>query len=61
MRVLLSYHKVTIALETDKCKWMVDQIAKEIEINEVAFNLIFLHLVDNVISQVDGMDTPLSL
>lgn len=49
MRVLLSYHKVAIALETDKSKWTMDQITKEAEINKVAFNLIFLHFVDNVI------------
>lgn len=58
-RVLLSYHKVAVALEAKKDKWTVDYITKEFEINEIAFNLIFLHLFDNVILQVDGMVTHL--
>lgn len=50
-----------MALEVDKCEWMVDQLVKELNINEVAFNFIFQHLFDNVTHQVDGVDTPLSL
>lgn len=61
MRVLLSHHKVAVALETYKGKWTVDHIEKEANINEVALTLSFFHLVDNVIRQIDGMDTSLSL
>ena len=57
MRVLLSHHKVAIALEEDAVKWTPAQKAKESEIKEEAFNLIFLHLADSVIRKVDGMVT----
>ena len=61
MRVLLSHHKVLIALEVDDCKWSADQLARIEEIREEAFNLIFLHLGDSVIRKVDGMSNPLNL
>ena len=34
MRVLLSHHKVVIALEADAAKWTAEQKAKESEIKE---------------------------
>jgi len=61
MRVLLSHHKVLIALELDDRKWSNEQIAKTNEIRKEAFNLIFPHLGDTMIRQVDGMTKPLDL
>ena len=61
MRVLLSHHKVLIALESDDRKWSADQLARTDEVREEAFNLIFLHLGDSVIRKVDGMNTPIEL
>ena len=61
MRVLLSHHKVLIALESDDRKWSTEQSARTDEIREKAFNLIFLHLGDAVIKKVDGMTKPLDL
>ena len=61
MRVLLSHHKVVIALEVDAEKWIAEQKAKEDEIKEYAFNLIFLHLADSVIRKVDDMVTAFDL
>ena len=49
MRVLLSHHKVLIALKPDDRKWTEDQLARTDEVREEAFNLIFLHLSDSVI------------
>ena len=49
MRVFLSHHKVLIAFELDDQKWSADQLVRTNEIREEAFNLIFLHLGDNVI------------
>ncbi|XP_052193868.1 uncharacterized protein LOC127802200 [Diospyros lotus] len=56
MRVLLSHHKVLIALESDDRKWSADQLARTEEIREEAFNLIFLHLCDSMIRKVDGLE-----
>ena len=61
MRVLLSHHKVLIALESDDRKWSADQLARTDEVREEAFNLIFLRLGDSVIRKVDGMNTPIEL
>jgi len=61
MRVLLSHHKVLIALEEDDRKWSADQLERIEEIREEAYNLIFLHLGDSVIRKVDGMSNPLEL
>jgi len=61
MRVLLSHHKVLIALEPDDRKWSPDQLARTEEVREEAYNLIFLHLGDFVIHKVDGMNSPLDL
>jgi len=61
MRVLLSHHKVLVALEPDDRKWSIDQIARTEEIREEAYNLIFLHLGDSVIRKVDGMSNPINL
>ena len=59
MKVLLTHHKVLIALEEDDRKWSVDQLERTEEIREEAYNLIFLHLGDSVIRKVDGMSNPL--
>jgi len=61
MRVLLSHHKVLIALKEDDRKWSVDQLARIEEIKEETYNLIFLYLGDSVIRKVDGMSNPLDL
>ena len=61
MRVLLSHHKVLIALELDDRKWSDEQTTRTNEIREEAFNLIFLHLEDIVIRKVDDMTNPLNL
>ena len=61
MRVLLSHHKVLVALEPDDRKWSIEQIARTEEIREEAYNLIFLHLGDSVIRKVDGMSNPIDL
>ena len=61
MRVLLSHHKVLIALESDDGKWSTEQSARTDEIREEAFNLIFLHLGDVVIRKVNDMTNPLDL
>ena len=61
MRVLLSHHKVLIALESDDRKWSPNQLARTEEVREEAYNLIFLHLGDSVICKVDGMNSPLDL
>ena len=61
MRVLLSHHKVLIALEPDDQKWSDEQTTRTDEIREEAFNLIFLHLGDAVIRKVDGMTNPFDL
>ena len=61
MRVLLSYHKVLIALEPNDRKWSVDQLARTDEVREEAYNLIFLYLDDSVIRKVNGMNTPIEL
>ena len=61
MRVLLSHHKVLIALEPDDKKWTADQLARTDEVREEAFNLIFLHLGHSVIRKVDGMTYPIAL
>lgn len=50
-----------MALEEDKGKQIVDQLAKGSDIDEITFNLIFLHLFDDVIHQIDGMVTSLTL
>ena len=52
---------MVIALEVDAEKWIAEQKAKEDEIKEHAFNLIFLHLADSVIRKVDDMVTALDL
>ena len=54
MTVLLSHHKVFIALEPNDRKWTGDQLARTNELREETFNLIFLHLGDSVIRKVDG-------
>ena len=46
---------MVITLEVDVTKWTAEQKAKELEIKEEAFNLIFLHLANSVIHKVDGM------
>ena len=46
MKVLLSHHKVLIALNKDEDKWTAAQKSKASEIREEAYNLIFLHLAD---------------
>ena len=61
MKVLLSHHKVLIALEPDDRKWTANQIARTDEVREEAYNLIFLHLGDSVIRKVDGMNTSIDL
>ena len=61
MRVLLSHHKVLIILEPYNRKWSIDHIARTEEIREEAYNLIFLHLGDNVIRKVNGMSNPIDL
>ena len=61
IRVLLSHHKVAYALVADIMKGLTDQLAKKLEVNEMTYNLIFLHLADSVIRKVDGMNTPLEL
>ena len=61
MRVLLSHHKVLIALEPNDIKWFTKQSARTDEIRDEAFNLIFLYLGDTVIRKVDGMTNPLDL
>ena len=61
MRVLLSHHKVLIALEPNDRKWSDEQTVRTNEIREEAFNLIFLHLGDAVIRKVDGMTNPFDL
>ena len=60
-RVMLSHHKVFIALEPDDRKQTVDQLAGTNEVREEAYNLISLHLGDNVIRKVDGINTPINL
>ena len=61
MRILLSHHKVLIALETDERKWTAEQLARANKVREEAFDLIFLHLGDSVIHKVDDMNTPIEL
>ena len=61
MRILLSHHKVLLALEPDDRKWSVDKLARTDEIREKTYNLIFLHLGDSVIRKVDGMNTLIEL
>ena len=61
MRVLLSHHKVALALEEDPEKWPKMEKETKDEILEEAYNLIFLHLGDSVIRKVDGMDTAIQL
>lgn len=61
MKELLYHHKAVIALQADRSKWNSKQKQKESEIKEQAYDLMFLHLADIVISKVDGMDTPFDL
>ena len=60
MKVYLSHHKVLIALEEDEAKWSAEQKAKASDIREEAINLIFLHVADFVIRNVNGKETFLS-
>ena len=59
--MLLSQHKVLIALEEDDRKWSAEQLERIEEIRDEAYNLFFLHLDDSVIRKVDGMSNPLDL
>ena len=61
MRVLLSHHKVALALEPDPEKWPKMEKETKDEILKEAYNLIFLHLGDSVIRKVDGMHTAIQL
>ena len=61
MKVLLSLHKVHWALEKELEKWPEAIQAKKAEVDEEAFNLLFMNLADRVIRKVDGADTALKL
>lgn len=61
MRVLLSHHKVVVALEADLKKWPTEKKVGKDEIDEETYNLIFFHLSDSVIRKVDGMTSSLLL
>lgn len=61
MKVLLSHHKAHWALEKELEKWPEALKAKKSEVDEQAYNLLFMNLSDTVIRKVDGADTALKL
>ena len=61
MRVLLSHYKAHWALENELEKWPEALKAKKSEVDEQAYNLLFMNLSDTVIRKVDGADTALKL